>query len=922
MTDHPFSTISVSGFTYAIYLPNAGHDHIQKMIAETGVPYELQLLQDIISRTVPGDTVVDVGANVGNHTLYLAAHGRNVIAIEPNPQLSQAIRQSVARNKMEDRVEVICAACGREAGRGRLNIKDASNLGMTKVELGTGDVEVTTLDTLIKDQSVAVLKIDTEGMEAEVLSGARDVLARCTPAIYSEADQAAELVSILNCLADYGYAQVKVFNATPTHLLLPTSAGEAVYVHEKQVATYLDMYRAGHKSPHEKEDRDRLIEDLDRLYRDGRALNSDFMRTQDDLLEARLRPGRGLRRLFVYRMLRWLIDGPIPLSPKRTASLKRSATKRDPYRGYPTTVRGRSLPMEVIASPAKLDAHYTGSPISNARPTAFDPFVTIIIPVYNGAQWLRNAVHSALSQEGVRPDILIVDDGSSDDTAEIAIDISRMYPQVRVVSLLRNFGCYYARNIGVNLARGDYVATLDADDIIAPDRLRRQISDISAATGAIASRCYTRRWTPDFSVPLTEPYFGENGLVWRRKAVDTIGWYDSVRFGGDTEFRVRLQAAFGEAAVVKTHHESYHLRTLDGSLALDDHTGAYTRADTGALTPKLSVERQRYAKAAADWLATSEEVPYLSFPATVRPFPLGSPYQNASPSLGQRRIGTMASFPARRDNLRRTLEQIVPQLDELRLYLNDYEDIPDFCNHPKVSVTLSSEALGNLRDNGKFYNLSDTADAYVFTLDDDLVYPSDYIRRLTHFIESLDRKAIVGVHGVIFPSNDLARISDRTVLWFKKSAPGTFVDLLGTGTVGWHGSAFAVSLAEFQTIGVCDLWFALSAAKRGIPLFAVPREQDWMTDQTISGTSLFEEASSGSIDYLRLYRDHLRPALLKAGTRFTAEMSLANTYSSPTLESAGIALRTEEARGAAFDPKAPWGADAGRCAWLHSPVID
>ena len=85
--------LSIGTKHYSIYLPNADTDYIQKKICTQLQPYELEMLQDVQSNVSPGDLVLDVGANIGNHTLYLAAiAGCQVTSFEPNASLIEALR--------------------------------------------------------------------------------------------------------------------------------------------------------------------------------------------------------------------------------------------------------------------------------------------------------------------------------------------------------------------------------------------------------------------------------------------------------------------------------------------------------------------------------------------------------------------------------------------------------------------------------------------------------------------------------------------------------------------------------------------------------------------------------------------------------------------------------------------------------------
>lgn len=99
--------------------------------------------------------------------------------------------------------------------------------------------------------------------------------------------------------------------------------------------------------------------------------------------------------------------------------------------------------------------------------------VSILIPAYNSARWLEECVGSALAQTWPRKEIIIVDDGSKDDTLAVARRFEG--PTVKVVTQA-NGGAPAARNHALRLAQGDYIQWLDADDVLHPQKIELQLS--------------------------------------------------------------------------------------------------------------------------------------------------------------------------------------------------------------------------------------------------------------------------------------------------------------------------------------------------------------------------------------------------------------------------------------------------------------
>ncbi len=109
------------------------------------------------------------------------------------------------------------------------------------------------------------------------------------------------------------------------------------------------------------------------------------------------------------------------------------------------------------------------------------PRVTVFIPVYNRASLVGESIESMLGQTYRDFELLLVDDGSSDDS----VDVIRSYadPRIRLIENGKNLGLPVTRNLGLELARGEYIALLDSDDVSLPDRLARQVAFLDCHPG-------------------------------------------------------------------------------------------------------------------------------------------------------------------------------------------------------------------------------------------------------------------------------------------------------------------------------------------------------------------------------------------------------------------------------------------------------
>lgn len=168
--------------------------------------------QDCFAKLLqPGMTVVEAGANIGAHTLGLArlvGHSGRVLAFEPQRPMFQLMCANLALNGI-DCVEPHWKALGSAPGSllvPRIDVRLPANFG--GLELGGqqhgDDVPVATLDSF-ELRACHLIKIDVEGMEAEVLRGARATLARHRPVVYAENDRQGKSRELLQLLQEMGY---------------------------------------------------------------------------------------------------------------------------------------------------------------------------------------------------------------------------------------------------------------------------------------------------------------------------------------------------------------------------------------------------------------------------------------------------------------------------------------------------------------------------------------------------------------------------------------------------------------------------------------------------------------------------------------------------------------------------------------------
>ncbi len=203
-------------------------DHIFSIIRNSGTFYEQELLTALRPLLKPGELVVDVGANIGNHTVFFAGVcGCKVLAFEPNPEAARLLLQNVAINQLDGLVRVQQVALGAAKGKADVVSEGEDNLGMARIQPNkAGETNVDQLANLVGKKTVRLIKIDTEGMDFQVLLGAEGVIARDKPAVCVESSSRDEFLQIATFLERYGYVATGSYNYTPTHIFLHESGDD------------------------------------------------------------------------------------------------------------------------------------------------------------------------------------------------------------------------------------------------------------------------------------------------------------------------------------------------------------------------------------------------------------------------------------------------------------------------------------------------------------------------------------------------------------------------------------------------------------------------------------------------------------------------------------------------------------------------
>jgi glycosyltransferase involved in cell wall biosynthesis len=222
--------------------------------------------------------------------------------------------------------------------------------------------------------------------------------------------------------------------------------------------------------------------------------------------------------------------------------------------------------------------------------------VSCIIPVHNGSRFLAESIQSVLGQTLLPLEVLVIDDGSTDGSAQVAAAFGE---PVRVIRRARA-GVSAARNEGVRLAGGELLAFLDADDLFLPRKLELQVARFRARGELELSSCLTENfWSPELA-PHERDHDPQLTRPWPRSLISSVvrpslfarvgGFDERMWVSQDVDWNVRAE---GCDAVTESLPEVLCRRRLHA-----DNVTRHARADCRAAVVgslRRHLQRQRAA---------------------------------------------------------------------------------------------------------------------------------------------------------------------------------------------------------------------------------------------------------------------------------------------------------------------------------------
>ena len=467
------------------------------------------------------------------------------------------------------------------------------------------------------------------------------------------------------------------------------------------------------------------------------------------------------------------------------------------------------------------------------------PLVVVFIPVFNAEDTIEESISSIREQSYKNIQIIAIDDQSTDNSIKVLRRLANKYNNLSVLQSPHNGGTYSAVNYGLFMFKFldfEFFTIHGADDVMLREKIELQISKMENENKKICITGYRRvkRQSRKLVKTVTK---GHSMVIYRKSVFLELGFYDNTTFGGDSEYLARCRSKYG------VDNECY----VEGFL-----TDAYVHGkNITQSNPDDSKKRLDYVEVFSARHAIMSETNdwFVEGHWSERDY---------ARQIGKKVVCGVATLKNRKEALRDTVLSILPQVDELIVYQNGYKEIFEFLKHEKIKVISSFDTGIDMGDAGKFYHVDKEKGCYYFSIDDDLIYPSNYVNRTLEYLRKYANEVIVTSHG--------RKLKPGAVSYYKDSSASfpclhdveqeEFIHFGGTGVMAFDTSVVKIDFAYFKRPNMGDIWMGLYARENSIPILVFPHKRGWIkhSDKFDMKTTIFETSKD---------KDHYQNELIK-----------------------------------------------------------
>lgn len=193
------------------------------------------------------------------------------------------------------------------------------------------------------------------------------------------------------------------------------------------------------------------------------------------------------------------------------------------------------------------------------------------------------------------------------------------------------------------------------------------------------------------------------------------------------------------------------------------------------------------------------------------------------------RISVNVSSYGRIDSLEKTIKSIYNQCDVINVALNDnHDDIPLFLYDTKINLYLTDNSLG---DAFKFIDLMNTNEGYFLSIDDDLIYPSNYVEYMVGKSKEYGDKKVITLHGrnfSKFPVGSYYKSASERYSCLGKVKNDVKVQFGGTGVMCFHSSLLKIPLSYFRAANMADVWIGKHCIENNIEIICAKHDEGYI----------------------------------------------------------------------------------------------